>query len=815
VHGIWQDLRYGVRQLARQRLFTIVAVLTLGLGIGANTTVFSVSNALLFRPLPVSEPDRLLTVFASHVGGSRFDIVSYPDYLDLRERSAAFSGLAAHCSFGVSLRQGGGAKVVMGQTVSWNYFDVVGVRPVLGRAFRPEEDETEGSHPVAILSHRAWKEGFDGDAEILGRAVFINDRPFAVVGVAPEGFTGLNSVMAPDVWVPTMMVNQAFPYPVNLAGRSDPWLTLVGRLQPGTSRARAQGELDRLAADLAREHPGENRGKGFTAVEVNRTRILPNQTTASAERFAGLLMAVVALVLLVACFNVAHLSLARAARRTREIALRTALGASRSRIARQLLTESTLLALLAGGAGLLMALWTTSLLSSQTLSREFPLELSVDPDRRVLAFALLLSVVTGVVFGLAPALQSLRFGQYAMLKDQSRSVGPGRGGAWVQRGLVIGQIAVSVVLLVGAGLFLGGLRSALEVDPGFSLRHGLVAPVNLGYGDYTRAEGEAFFRQLEARVEALPGVRSVAFSAALPLGESHGHHDARIDGYEPGPDEHMLFKRNMLDPDFLDTMGISLVRGRGFTRLDQADTQPVALVNETMARRYWPDGDALGGVVRADHGVPRIVVGVIQDGKYRTLSEPPQPYLCIPMAQADYLQRRILVLRTAGDPDGLLPLVEQELRALDPALPVSITTVAEMRDRTLGSARGPALALTLFALLALSLAMIGVYGVVAYMVSGRTREFGVRLALGARSGEIVRLVLRHAISTTLVGIGAGTALAVASTRLLSGFLFGVDPLEPAVFAAVCLTLAITAMVAAALPARRAGRLDPASILRDE
>ena len=815
MHGFWQDLRYGVRQLLQQRVFTIVAVLTLGLGIGANTTVFSVANALLLRPLPVSDPDRLLSVFTSHVGGAPYDIVSFPDYRDLRERSSAFSGLAAHCSFPVSLRHPSGAKIVMGQTVSWNFFDVLGVRPVLGRTFRPEEDETEGAGPVAILSHRVWEQRYGSDAEILGQTVFINDRPYTIVGVAPEGYTGLSTIMAPDVWVPTVMVNQAFPYHVNLEGRSDPWLTLVGRLEPDISLAQAKDELDRLAADLARDHPDDNTGKGFNAVEVNRTRILSHDATGSAKQFTGLLMVVVALVLLVACFNVANLYLARAAGRRREIALRAALGASRWRIVRQLLTESTLLSLLAGGVGLLVAVWTTDLLASQQLSKEFPLEVRFGLDRNVLAFAFLLSVVTGLVFGLVPALQSLRHGHYGVLKDQARPAGPGRGGLLVQRGLVIGQIAVSVVLLVSAGLFLEGMDRALDVDPGFALRDGLIVPVNLGYGHYTEEEGRVFFRDLKSRVRSLPGVQLTAFAGALPLGEAHGHHDAEIDGYEPRPDEHMLFKRNVVDADYLDTMGTRVVRGRGFTRLDQADTQPVAIVNETMARRYWPDGNALGGVLRADHGVSRVVVGVIQDGKYRSLGEEPQPYLCLPLSQADYLQRRYLVIRTAGDPGGLLPLVEREIRAQDPALPVSITTVAEMRDTTLGSARGPALALSLFGMLALALAMVGVYGVVTYMVSGRTHEFGVRVALGARGREIVDLVLRHTITTALIGIGVGLALALATTRLLSGFLFGADPLDPGVFAVVSLALVGTALAAAIIPARRAARLDPMTVLRFE
>jgi predicted permease len=815
MHGLWPDLRYGARALVQQRAFTVVAVLTLGLGIGVNAAVFSVANTLLFRPLPVREPDRLVSVFASHVGGQRYAIVSFPDYRDLRETSTAFSGLAAQCFWAVSLRQQGAAKVVMAQTVSWNYFDVLGVRPALGRTFRPEEDEAEGADPVVILSHRAWKRRHDSGAEVLGQTVFINDRPFTVVGVAPEGFTGLSTIMTPDVWVPTMMVNQVFPYHVNLDGRSDPWLTLVGRLRPSVTLAQARDELKRLASTLAREHPDDNTGKSFTAVGVNQTRIIPNSTTASARELAGLLMAVVALVLLVACFNVANLSLARAAGRQREVALRVALGASRWRIVRQLLTESTLLSLLAGGAGLLLAWWTMGLISSQRILSELPVQLSIGLDRRVLAFATLLSLATGLLFGLAPALHSLRFGQYRALRDQARSGGPGRGSVRIQRGLVVGQIAVSLVLLVGAGLFLEGLDNALHVDPGFTLRDGLIAPVDLGYGHYTEAEGRTFFRELKARVQSLPGVESVALAAALPLGETHGHHDVRIDGYTPRPDEHMLFMRNMVDADYLETMGIRVERGRGFTRLDEADTQPVALVNETMARRYWPEGHAVGGVLRADRGVPRAVVGVIEDGKYRSLGEQPRPYLCIPLSQADYLQRRYLVVRTAGDAGGLLPRVEREIAALDPALPVSVTTVAEMRDRTLGSARGPALALTLFGLLALALATVGVYGVVAYVVSLRTHEFGVRLALGARRREVVDLVLRHTIATTLVGIGIGLALALVTAPLLSRLLFGANPLDPRIFGGVSLVLLATALVASAVPARQAARLDPMTILRCE
>jgi macrolide transport system ATP-binding/permease protein len=812
MHGIWPDLRYGVRQLVQQRAFTVV----LGLGIGANTTVFSVANAFLLRPLPVSEPARLLSVFASHVGGHPYDVVSFPDYRDLRERSAAFSGLAAQFFSPMSLRHQGGAKVVMGQIVSWNFFDVLGVRPALGRTFQPEEDRTEGAHPVAILSHRLWTQRYGSSAEVLGQTIFINDRPFTVIGVAPEGFTGLLTIMAPDVWVPTMMVGQAFPYPVNLEGRGDPWLTLVGRLNPGVSLAQARDELDRVAADLAREHPDDNTGKGFTAVEVNQTRVIPNETTASVKQLTGLLLAVVALVLLVACFNVANLCLARAAGRQREIALRASLGASRWRIVRQLLIESSVLSLLAGGVGLLIAVWTTDLLSSQRLSSEFPLEVDLGLDGRVVAFAVVLSLATSLVFGLVPALQSLRYGQYAALRDQSGAVGHGRGGLRVQRGLVVGQIAVSMVLLVSAGLFLEGLGNALDVDPGFSLRHGLIVPVNLGYGHYTGAEGQSFFRDLKDRARSLPGVESVAWAASLPLlSETQGHHDVQIDGYEPRPDEHMLFKRNMVDADYLDTMGTRVVRGRGFTRLDQADTQPVVIVNETTARRFWPDGDALGGVLRADHGVARVVVGVVQDGKYRSLGEEPQPYLFIPMSQADYVQRRFLVIRTAGEPGGLSPVLEREIQALDPALPVSIGTVAEARDKALGGARGPAMALSLFGLLALGLAMVGVYGVVSYAASRRTHEFGVRMALGARGREIVRLVLRHTIATALIGIGVGLALALAATRLLRGFLFGADPLDPVVFAIVAVALAGTALGAASIPARRAARLDPMQVLRWE
>ncbi len=813
---LFRDLKQGVRLLARKPGFAATVVVTLALGIGANTVIFSLVNALLIRPLPVADPGSVVSVFTSYAGGARHGITSYPDYEDLRDRNELLSGLAAQTYAPMGLGGADQPEVVMGQLVSWNYFSVLGVQAHLGRTFLPEEEETPGSHPVAVLSHRIWKRRFGSDPGITGTTVLINAHPFTVVGVAPRGFTGTSVLVTPDVWVPLMMVDQAFPYAVNLGGRFDPWLFLIGRLKPGLGLAQAQAGLEVLAANLERQHPDEYAGKSVTVVEADRTRILPDATTDVAEKLMAIVMGVVGLVLLTACFNVAGLQLVRAVERQREIALRFSLGASRGRIVRQLLIESTVLSAMAGAAGWLIATWAVGLLSVLQLPVDFPLEIDLGLDRTVLAFTALLSVLTGVLFGLAPAVMAVRRRRLASLGDQSRSVTQSRVRARLQSTLVIAQVALSLVLLVSAGLFLRSLGNTLAVDPGFELRDGLILPVNLGFSQYDEARGRAYSRELVDRIGSLPGVRRAALAAFLPLGLNHGHHEVSIEGYERRPGESMLMKRNMVDPGFFETMGIPIVKGRPITEQDRAEGQPVAVVNETLARRYWPGADPLGKTLRADLGTPRVVVGVMKDGKYGSLAEEPQPYLCIPMAQAPYQKRFHVVVQADGDPRALIQPVLHETRQMNPNLPVSgIATMSRHLSLSLGGARALAGLVGSFGLLALALALVGVYGVMSYSVSRRTQEFGIRMALGARGAAIIGMVLGQGLRMTMIGIVAGLLLALGVTRVLSGFLHEVSPLDPAVFGAVSLALAAVALLACFLPARRAASVDPTAALRAE
>jgi len=812
VWGFCRDLRYGTRTLLTNWSFTIAAVLSLALAIAPTTIIFSFANALLLRPLPVTEPDRLFAVYTSQDGGIQFGATSYPDYRDLEERNTAFSGLAAHSYFPMALRAEGRPEVVMGQLVTANYFSVLGVQMFLGRAFLAEENQAPGAHPVCVISHRTWKQRFGSDRRILGKTIHVNDFPFTVVGVAPPELRGLRVIVAPDVWVPTMMVEQAYPYHVYLDGRSDPWLELVGRLRPEYGSAQAQSALNAIAAVLAQEH-GVNRGKGFTLVAADRSRAFGG-TTDDLKRLTAVLACLVGVVLLIASLNVTNLQLARAAERRREMALRISLGASRRHVFRQLLAESVVLAGLAGGAGLWLAYIGSDLLLALRPRSFFPLELDLTLDWRMLAFATAAVLVVGVAAGLAPGLQAFRGGESTALKEQSLSLTRSRGGARVRAALVVGQLALCLVLLVSAGLFLRSLGKMLDVDPGFETRNGLILPINLGFGRYQEGEGRQFYEEVVSRVRRLPGVETAALAAYVPLGESQGRHYIKVEGYQPGPDEWMVIRRNMIGPGYFDAMGIQVIGGRGIDESDRENTQPVAVVNQTMAHRYWPGRSAIGGRFRVGNKTHE-VVGVIADGKYGSLSELPQPYFCMPLRQDKYEKRLHLVIKSAGDPGVLRPLVVREIERLDRGLPIDVMTIAEHLKASLAGTKGNAVVIGSFGILALVLAVVGVYGVVSFTVSRRTHEFGIRMAVGARRHQILTMVLGQGMRMTVLGVGLGVGLAVAATRFLSGFLFGVDALDPSVFVLVSGGLAGVALVACYIPARRATLVDPVSTLRYE
>ncbi len=813
--GAAQDVRHSVRLLVKHRSFTLAAVLTLTLAIGANTAIFSLVNSLLVQPLGVAEPDQLVTVYTSRHGGQIHGNTSYPDYLDYREQNEVFSGLVAHTYAPMAITVSDVPEVVWGQLVSWDYFSVLGVEPRLGRAFVPEEDETFGAFAVTVLSHSTWRDRFGSDPDIVGKTIRINDYPFTVIGVAPEGFAGLSSMLEPALWSPLAMAERALPWTPNIESRVDPWLQLAGRLGPGVTRREAQASLEVLAANLTTTYPELNAGKGIVVEELDAGRLGTPESTSGTKNMATLLLAVVGSVLLVACFNVANLQLAKATARRREIALRFSLGASRWRIVRQLLAESLLLSAIAGALGLVLAVFAVDAMQLLLAQTEVPIELMIGLDWRVLGFTVLVAISAGLLFGVAPAVQVWRSNQSDALDDQSFGTSHSKRTARLQTALVVSQVALSLVLLTGAGLFVRSLRNTLAVDPGFDLRDGVVLPVNLGFTQYDEAEGIELHRLLLERVSSLPGVESAALSAFLPLGLVHGHHDIVVEGYEPAPDEFMLVKRNMISAGYLETMGIRVVQGRAIDERDRADAEPVALVNEVMARRFWPGQDPIGRTVQADLGNTYTVVGVIEDGKYASLHEAPEPYLAIPMGQGEYTERVNLVVKTT-DPRLVLKRLSDEVRRIAPNVPQStVLTMSQYLEYAVGAARLPATLVGAFGVLALVLATVGLYGVMSYNVSQRTREFGVRMAMGATRGKVTRLVLLGGLRTILIGVAIGVLLSAGLTQLLSGFLFEVRALDPIVLALVSAMLLAAGQLASYVPARRASKTDPLVALRLE
>jgi macrolide transport system ATP-binding/permease protein len=812
----WRDLSYGARMLRKCPGFTIVAVLTLALGIGANTAVVTVVNSLLLRPLPVEQPDRLVAVFTTHKGDDALNPSSYPDYLDLRDRNRVFSGVAGHFYWPMSLKTVDQPEIVMGQVVTSNYFTVLGARPVLGRAFLPEEGKIPGSHAVTVLSYRIWRTEFDSDREIIGKKVLINDYPFTVVGVTPKGFTGLNAGLVPALWVPVSTMRQVIPYPISLTDRYDPWLLITARLKPDVSLAQAGAAVKVLAANLNKAYPtSTGPAKSFSLVESNRNRIGTLSTTDGVERLFALLLMIVGTVLLIACFNVANLHLAKATGRQREIALRTALGASRTRIVRQLLTESVLLSLLGGLGGLFVSIWTVNLLLALRPPSLFPIELNLSPDWRVFLYALLLSGLAGILFGLSPALQSTRPDQFTGLKEQMPALGRSRRKTRTQDGLVVAQIALSLVLLVTTGLFARSLQQTHQVNPGFNPHNALIVPIDLGFGQYSEPEGRAFESRLIERVKALPGVKSTALTVGMPLGQLHLHGFLSIDGYVPAPGERMVVRRNLVGSEYFQAMGIPVLEGRAIDDRDTKDSQPVAVINETMARRYWPGRNPIGKTF-ANSGKNWQVVGVIKNGKYDTLNEAPQPYFCLPLSQTEYVKRLYVVVRTLGDPRTVMLPVLRTFQQLGPNLPPPrLLTLNQFMEESVQATAGPAKVVGLFGLLALMIAMVGVYGVMSYAVSQRAHEFGVRIALGARGNQILALAFRRGVVIGLVGIAIGFVAALAVSQALAGFLYGVKPTDPLTFISVSLGLMLVTLAACYLPARRATKVDPMAVLRQE
>jgi predicted permease len=814
VSNLRQDVWYGLRVWAKTPTLAMVAALSLALGIGANTTIFSLVNALMLRAVPVREPERLVSVFTSWEGGGRYSSSSYPDYKDIGERNEVFTGVAAYALTPISLSGYGRPEVVLGEVVTANYFSVVGAAMAMGRSFLPEEQGLLGEHLVCVISHGLWQRRFGSDPGIIGRKVVVSGYPFTVVGVAERGFTDVWAGLAPDIWVPMSTYERTVPYQVEAASRGNHWLQVTARLKPGVSLAQAAANANMVQQQLAREYPDTNRRKRIEVVPAQRNRLpLALGMGDTAPLFLLMLMAVVGLVLLIACSNVANLLLAKAGGRQKEIAIRLAIGASRWQIVRQLLMESIVLGLFGGGLGVLLAVWATDLLERVPLPSQVPVAYDLSLDFRVLAFAFALAVATGILFGLVPALQASKPSLIPALKDQAAG-GPGETKTVLRRSLVSAQVALSLVLLVGAGLFLRSMSRASKIDPGFDPSNVLLLSVNLGLQGYDEPKSRRFFDELIERVNALPGVESASIANMVPLsGFSWASTSVSIPGYEPKPGEWMSIGFNRVAPAYFETVRTPIVSGRAIDERDVQHSEPVVVINETMARRYWKE-DPVGLTIEIDRRQRR-VIGVAKDGKYRTLGEQPRDYLYLALKQ-NHTPWVYLFVRTAGTPDAMTAPILQQIQVLDADLPAfDIKTMAAHVGLSLLPSRMASAVFGSFGILALILTAVGIYGVMSYSVSRRVREIGIRTALGASRADVIKLILSRGLRMTLTGVVVGLAGALVMSRLVAAFLYEISPFDIATFTAVSLILLAVAVLGCYFPARRAARIEPMRALHHE
>ena len=808
-----QDVRFGFRLLTKNPGFALVALVSLALGIGANTAIFSLMDKLLLRQLPVERPEQLVSV-ASY--GGKNNSFSYPLYTDYRDRNPVFSGLAAYFEAAFSLSDNGSTERVHGDLVSGNFFDVLGVTPAVGRFFAEEEDRTPGAHAVAVISYGLWKRRFNADPRVINRTVLLNAQPFTIIGVAPAEFTGVVRGSSPDLYVPMMMQDAAMPtWSGAIANRNMTWLELIGRLKPDFSRQQAQAAFAAFAAQLKQEiSSDENLDADIVLGDASRGQMYDVTEVASPLAW---LMGMVGLVLLIACANVANLLIARAAARRKEIAIRLAIGAGRARLVRQLLTESLLLSVAGGALGLLVARWLADLLVSFLPPNRLVVETTL--DRRVLLFTLLLSVLTGIVFGLAPALQSSKPDVVAALKNEAATAGGRARRLSLRNLLVVSQVALSLLVLTSAGLCVRSLQKLLSIDMGFEPARVLVMSLDVALNGYQEPRGRAFFAQLTERLAALPGVESASLAALVPLADSSMNRSVRVEGYTP-PDGRptINFGFNIVGPNYFRTLGLPLIRGRDFAPQDREGAKRVVIINETIARTYWPDQDAIGKQIifgRPGNEQYVEVVGVVKDTKYRSLTEAPRPMMYLPLAQY-YRAGMALHVRSAGDPRALAAMVRREVQALDANLPVyNLRTLEDQRAGSLYVARFAATLSGFFGALALLLASVGIYGVMAYAVSRRTREIGIRMALGADRGVVLRMVLGEGLLLIGTGLGVGVLVTLAVTRLMAGLLYGVSATDPVTLIAVPIILVGVALGACFVPARRATRVNPMAALRYE
>ncbi len=814
------DFRYALRLLRKSPGFTLVAVLTLGLGIGANTTIFTIVNAVLLRSLPVNDPDHLVSVLGTDSRNSasqqQFMPMSYRNYEDLRDRNGSLSETAAQIFTGVNVSGKGNPEQLNATVVSGNYFDALGVRALLGTTFDREQAKKPGGYPVVVLSYGLWQRRFGADPSILGKTLTLNQQPYTVIGVAPKDFQGTFPVGFVDLWIPDAMHDQVLTGVFRdwFLQRSKRMVSVFGRLKQGVSLTQAEAELKTIAGQLAREYPNDNEGRSVRLVSLSEGSLGPARGIF--VQASAVLMGVVGLVLLIACANLANLLLARSADRRRELAVRMALGASRSRLSALLLYECVIISLLGGAAGLVIAAVARHvlLLLRPPFLRAGDIDLPMDSS--VLLFTLIVAVGTAVLFGMMPAWQAMRFNLSDTIKEGGgRSGSAGRRRA-LRNALIVTEVALSIIALTSAGLFLSSLHNAQRIDPGFESHNLLVMTLDLGAQNYSRDQGEEFHRRLRERLAAMPQVQGAALASDPPLGGSIAR-TVFPEGVDVGdPRRGKLSPVIQVDTNYFQTLGIPLLRGRAFRETDRDGAPMVTVVNQTFAAQFFPGQEAIGKHFRCLGETWNLeVIGITRDTKVSSVGEDPTPQFYLPLLQ-HYSSTFTLHVRTAGDPMAALPTVRSAVQELDHQLPqVQVRTISELLDQALWAARFGATLLLVFGLLALTLAAVGIYGVMSYTVEQRRQELGIRMALGAQKRDVLRLVLGQGLFLTGIGAAIGLLAGFMLSRGIGALLYGIRGLDPFTFSTVPAVLVGVALLACLIPARRAARVDPLEALRHE